>query len=626
MKKAVFFCWFLVSLAILVAMYHLFFTRELRLYGGKSVSEQRQEVFRRAGMPVELLPGVAAVAQKWPLFTRYQSHGDPVRLSYVHYLLAPRVPVAASDRHLVLDHDRIFFRQAGRHGGGNSTGTMQEGSRTPRPDTAGRVGDQHGIRPEMPAPVPEPDPAPWSFLIAVVLAAGAALGIRVWPLRERSTLPEAVVLAIFTLAVCAVAARWLFGDARVGFFLFSLLGGMGWLLAAGVAARGRWSPVARRMTVNTADFVDCFPLAGLPGRLGQWCGRMRRAPVVLLSCFLVAAASVWAFVMGVVVVPDDWDAWAIWGAKAKVLAMGTGPLADVARFGHGDYPLLWPALWGFSGWLAGGWEEMWSRGWGALFLLLCCRQIFLIVNDETGDRSTGALAAALFASIPNVPLIASWSYAEAPLWLCLCAAIGAAFRWRRSGLLRDAAVAGVCASAAAWTKNEGVLFFLVLALFFLFGQKTVRLKALGIYAACMLFFYAPWVAWVRLVQEMGDHATAGLKMDLHAVGWALDRSPAAIEAVFRMWRDPRQWSIVGAGLGAAWLYAMMIAPWKKRAELLLPALLLAGFFMVILFHQAEVYWQVGTSWNRLTAQTLPFFLVTTVSFFAARSGILREQQ
>jgi hypothetical protein len=69
-----------------------------------------------------------------------------------------------------------------------------------------------------------------------------------------------------------------------------------------------------------------------------------------------------AFVMAVTSVPDDWDAWAIWGARAKVLALGNGPLEDVTWFGHADYPLLWPSLWACSGWCAGGWEEQWIRG------------------------------------------------------------------------------------------------------------------------------------------------------------------------------------------------------------------------------------------------------------------------
>jgi len=73
---------------------------------------------------------------------------------------------------------------------------------------------------------------------------------------------------------------------------------------------------------------------------------------------------VWSLLMAVIVVPDDWDAWAIWGAKAKVLALAQGPLENVIYFGHQDYPLLWPAVWAFSGWCSGGWEEHWSRGWG----------------------------------------------------------------------------------------------------------------------------------------------------------------------------------------------------------------------------------------------------------------------
>ena len=98
--------------------------------------------------------------------------------------------------------------------------------------------------------------------------------------------------------------------------------------------------------------------------------------------------------MSVVVVPDDWDAWAIWGSKARVLAQGTGPLYDVTRFGHPDYPLLWPTIWAFSGWLTGGWKECWSKGWGAVFLLFSVWEMIHIVREQGRSLTIGLLAGA----------------------------------------------------------------------------------------------------------------------------------------------------------------------------------------------------------------------------------------
>ncbi len=40
--------------------------------------------------------------------------------------------------------------------------------------------------------------------------------------------------------------------------------------------------------------------------------------------------------------------------------------------------------------------------------------------------------------------------------------------------------------------------------------------------------------------------------------------------------------------------------------------MLFGFVVIIVFHNEEIAWQIGTSWNRLTAQTIPLFLIATI--------------
>lgn len=316
--------------------------------------------------------------------------------------------------------------------------------------------------------------------------------------------------------------------------------------------------------------------------------------------------------MAVVVVPDDWDAWAIWGSKAKVLALGTGPLRDVAQFGHPGYPLLWPTIWAFSGWLSGGWEECWSKGWGAVFLGLCAWEMGLAVVQQSGSRMAGLVTAALFVSMPNVPMLASWGYAEAPLWLMMSCGLACFLRWQRVGESADAVLAALFAAAAAYTKNEGLLFAVLLGVLFLFSRTWRR--AAVVYLLAFTICYLPWLWWSRLALDSGAHATLGVQLNIDNLSRAAGRILPACEAIIRMWKDVRQWNIVGLGLGVALLGALFQ---RKRGalHLFLPIGLLAGYLVVILFNDNEISWQIGTAWNRLTVQILPLLLVLLASIF-----------
>ncbi|MCW5211989.1 hypothetical protein VU04_03660 [Desulfobulbus sp. TB] len=97
---------------------------------------------------------------------------------------------------------------------------------------------------------------------------------------------------------------------------------------------------------------------------------------------------------------------------------------------------------------------------------------------------------------------------------------------------------------------------------------------------------------------------------------AVERVPSAFEAIFQMWRDIRQWNIVGCGIILFLISTLCGFGYKgRRLYLLLPVGLILGYLVVILFHNAEIYWQVGTAWNRLTTQTLPLFLVLLVPMY-----------
>ncbi|WP_417912660.1 hypothetical protein [Candidatus Electronema sp. TJ] len=547
--------WLAVTFAALAGMWRLWLERERVLYLGKSIEQQRETVLQRAGIPPELARQTAELKRRWPADVRYQAKGDANALSYVTYLLIPRIP--AKDSAYVL---RVKGKELTAAGGQTVQPVPADAQTAERATPKGLI------------------------LSFAVLLGWAGLIRKIW--RGRTTWPEALALACLFFTLLVLPTRFFFLSAQPAFGGAIILALVGWatLLANALLSIMQKKDKAAQPAVSVSRLERIF--SG-----------------VLL--FIIAAGMLWSFLMAVVVVPADWDAWAIWGSKAKVLALGSGPLEDVTRFGHADYPLLWPTVWAFSGWLSGGWEECWSKGWGAVFLLLCVWEMSIAVRARSGSRSAGLLAAALFVSVPNVPLIASWAYAETPIWLMMTCGLTCFLRWRsEEGRRADAVLAGLFAAAAAHTKNEGLLFALLFSLLLLSGrQRKDILFALLAFTLC----YLPWFWWSRL--HLNFEATGLLHhWDADGLRRAASRIVPATKAIFGMWKDVRQWNIVGAGICLA-LIGTLLRRRPDAALLLLPTGLLTGYFATILFNANEICWETGTTWIRLTVQTLPLFLV-----------------
>ncbi len=70
---------------------------------------------------------------------------------------------------------------------------------------------------------------------------------------------------------------------------------------------------------------------------------------------------------------------------------------------------------------------------------------------------------------------------------------------------------------------------------------------------------------------------------------------------------PRQWNIVLWLCGVSLLVG--VYPGVRRVWLVPPVVICLVYLLIILFHEAEIYWQVGTAWNRLTVHFMPFLIV-----------------
>ncbi len=553
--------WTVVTFAALGGMYKLWWDRERVQYLGKSLVDQRTAVWSTSGLPRHLLVLWDTLENTWPENVSYSAIGDHNQLSYLKYLLIPRSPSGSS----------LYTVNAG---GGSTPAGLPLKQRT------------EGNKP-FPAA---------SLLLSLLTVLGISLVLRAACSRIKFSLPEMCGCVCLLLMGCVVVSRALFATAVPAFYFLAISGIVSWIVLL-LQNRTEWRYLKVRYQFGWRRTLFHNGLLSHPWHL--------------LFIVIIALNLLWVMLMSVIVVPDDWDAWAIWAAKAKVLALGNGPLFDVSYFGHADYPLLWPSVWAYSGWLGGGWEEMWSRGWGAVFLLLCLWEIYIVIERNTGRSDLGLLGAALFASMPMTPLIASWSYAEAPFWFLTTSSFGCILLWKASRMHICILIAAVLAAGAAYTKNEGVLFSVLAFIWLLFLPGKRRLLGPVSFAGVFLLLYIPWLVWIKIICGLGSHATVGLHLDYENILRVSNRIPKAFVSIFDMWTDIKRWNVVLWGTCLVTLFCAVIN--RIRNDLIVPVGMLLGYFVVVLFHTDDIYWQIGTSWDRLTVQTMPLLLIILIS-------------
>jgi hypothetical protein len=201
-------------------------------------------------------------------------------------------------------------------------------------------------------------------------------------------------------------------------------------------------------------------------------GQPRVAALLMAAVVLAVALDGGAFVFeqltGSAV---QWDTVAIWNLKARFL-LRAGPhwsdaIDPALVTSHPDYPLLLPLtvarLWRYTG---GGESSVVPIATAAVFTAASVALLGAAVTQLRG-RAQGCLAALALLAMSAFIEIGAWQYADVPMAFFQLAAIVCtmlALRQERERRpLSDPAagtwaVAGLCAGAALWTKNEGTLF------------------------------------------------------------------------------------------------------------------------------------------------------------------------
>ena len=275
--------WILTSLAALAGMYRLWWQREQKLYLGKDVTQQRIAVFKRAGFPAEMLKTIEKINQNWPLDIRYEALGNQNIMSYLSYLLIPRVPSKISDFKIYFEDGVLKYQ-----GPKDSYGSHFRVKETPQ---------YKGL------------------LFSVIIVVGIAILIRKSLGHASLSLPESFGLSFLLLMALALLSMILFESASTGFRIASGIGLIGWGYTILYCAKRR---DYFRIDILRRNYFSSFCCL--------FSNKKLKTILVFSACLILVLSLFWSFLMSVVVVPDDWDAWAIWGSKAKFLALGHVPL------------------------------------------------------------------------------------------------------------------------------------------------------------------------------------------------------------------------------------------------------------------------------------------------------------
>ena len=343
-------------------------------------------------------------------------------------------------------------------------------------------------------------------------------------------------------------------------------------------------------------------------------------PWLALTLGLCVACAAIAFLVQSATSPHgDWDAWMTWNMHARAIFRGGDHWREVLTglpvWSHPDYPLLVPGsvarIWAY----AGGETALAPASVAMLFTFAT---VGLLYSGVSVIRSPtqGALAALLLLGTKFFILHGASQYADIPLsffFLATLVLLTLPEVWPddRPRLLL---LAGVTAALAAWTKNEGLLFLLAVALSH--GVVTVRARGwraglgdarafvIGLAPVFVLIVcYKLWLAPPNdLMADHGVRQTAARLLDgTRYVQVLTGFADAFLEIGAR--------GLVGVLLLAYWLTAGPATGGSARlgakTAAVVVLLTLAGYAVVLLTAQAPLLATNIRSINRLLLQVWP---------------------
>ena len=212
-----------------------------------------------------------------------------------------------------------------------------------------------------------------------------------------------------------------------------------------------------------------------------------------------------------------WDAWLIWNMHARFLYRSGEAWREVFAGGmewsHWDYPLLLP-LSIVRGWKYSGNDSIYIPAAFALLFTLLTLGLLLCALMFLRRRIQGYLAAMILLGTPLFIMMGASQLADVPLAFFMLATLVLLFLPARSPGNRSGALvlSGIAAGLCAWTKNEGLLFLLIVYLL-LAGARIDDRDRTGLVRTAAVLLLTPagyFFVYVLTPLDLGYHLATSL--------------------------------------------------------------------------------------------------------------------
>jgi 4-amino-4-deoxy-L-arabinose transferase-like glycosyltransferase len=345
--------------------------------------------------------------------------------------------------------------------------------------------------------------------------------------------------------------------------------------------------------------------------------------LIIIFCFVVA------FLLRSVVNPHGWeDAWGMWNLKARFLFRSgddwINAFSSLLYWTSRDYPLLVPVS------IVRIWSYLQYESTTAQILvaaLFTFSTVALVISSLAviRSRSTGLLAGLVLIGSRYFLKTGAYQIADIPLGFYILSTIVLfSLKEVSDSKSRFLIIAGAMAGLASWTKNEGILFLLVVfvvRMIVISSNRGIKayLKELAMFTIGVFPILTVLILF-KLKIPSTNELTTGQSIDM-VLGRLTDFSRYLVIGkafiVFFYDKLAKEWLIILP------IYFFLLGKTKQnvneesiKTSFLTVLFMLSGYFFIYLITPLDLSWHLRTSIWRLFLQLWPtiifsFFLVVS---------------
>jgi hypothetical protein len=308
----------------------------------------------------------------------------------------------------------------------------------------------------------------------------------------------------------------------------------------------------------------------------------------------------------------DWDGWALWNLHAKFLASGSlfsRLFSSGLGWTHPDYPLMLPSWIAIFWRCSGNCSPIIPTVVAYVVLISIALSVFASLHIQK-QTVVGILFLFIFPLDHIFVARSSTQYADTLMGLFILLSM-ILFNHRNTEDKKLYYLLGFFTASSAWIKNEGILFFLVFSIYFIFSSWRNRSAITRYFTGALLPLlvillfktgYAP-------VNDLVQAQTGNTFLRVFDIHRSVQIGQFYSSLLFR------DFPVIILLIVTAFIVdRKYFLTWNSIILMTMQV----GFLSVFLFTASDLTWGLNTACDRLTHQLYPALIYTIICYFSAR--------